>query len=179
MGITTDSGSDSIGNPLQSYYKYVKLCHEMLGGSEPIHRHLKLKSSNKQVIIQEMLDLLPSSAPPKLKALIEKAAEFSVGHVDSSSSKLKKVFYHKDTKSFERSEFVVMKIFKSGVELQIIPTYMSVKGSKEEEAILTVFRSTRSESELQLKSEKFILTKYDIKEIISEIRNVKGKWKRH
>jgi hypothetical protein len=178
MGITTDDGSDSTENALQSYYKYVRLCHEMLGGSEPTHRHLKLRSSSKQVIVQEMLNLLPTFAPPKLKGLIEKAADYSVGHVDTGVNDFGKLFYHKNGKSFEQSEFVVMKIFKSGVELQIIPTYMSVKGRKDSERILFI-QNTSSESELQLKSEKFILTKYDIKEIISEIRNVKGKWKKH
>jgi hypothetical protein len=171
MGISTYSGA----NALDSYYKYVEVLWGKFFTSEPNNKYLVLQNANYDTIVQRMLNLLPGHVPEKLKSLIEKAAASSTGYVHTGVDDFGKLFYHENGKNFERSEFVILKIFKSSTQLEIIPTYMSVQGKKEETRFL-FFNNSYSQSILELKSEKFILTEYDIKNIIDNVRNVKGKW---
>jgi hypothetical protein len=69
----------------------------------------------------------------------------------------------------------MVKLLRSGSQLEIIPIYMSVQGRKEEPRFL-FFNESYSRSILELKSKKFILKEYDIKKIIDNIRNIKRKW---
>jgi hypothetical protein len=75
----------------------------------------------------------------------------STGYVHTGIDDFKTFFFHKNGKNFEQSEFVVVKVFRSGSQLEIIPIYMSFRGRKEEIRVLFLNESY-SKSILEVKS---------------------------
>ncbi len=83
-----------------------------------------------------------------------------------------------ENKTFEyiASEFVVLKEFRARNNLEIIPCYMSVRGKKKEQRVIFVNWS-ESESYMEYKQQKFVMSKFQIKQIIEILKKeVKSKW---
>jgi hypothetical protein len=166
-----ESGSDAE----DSYKKYCDALEKKLGSYEPYHAHLTIKILEKNTIIKEMKDLLPQKIK-RFDSLIEKAADKAVANLELGVKNFGQVFYRENENEYIASEFVVLKVFRASDNLEIIPCYMSVRGKKKEQRVLFVNWS-ESESYMEYKQQKFVMSKFEIKEIIEILKKeAKSKW---
>lgn len=169
---------DNVGkgiNEKDSYDKYCAALENKLGSPEPYHRSLSMRDCSKQRIVDSMWDLMPHKVE-EFKSKIEKVADYATGYVDMSVENMGHLIYRENEKSYAMVGFSVLKIFRSGDNLEIIPTYMHVKGRMKESRFL-IFSDSESEASIEYMHEKYILSQFDIKEIIeNEKRKSKGRW---
>jgi hypothetical protein len=162
----------------ECFTRYCKALEEKLGPGEPYIASIEMKESKKDSIIKQMKDLLPYKVK-KFDELIEFAAEKAVASLKGGSGSQKSVLLRFKEESIEMSAFVVLKVFRSGENLELTPCYMSVKGGKTEARVL-LFQVAESESSMTYKQQKFILSKYEIQAIINGLKEEskrKEKWR--
>jgi hypothetical protein len=158
---------DNVGkgtNEKDSYNKYCDALKKKLGSPEPYYRSLSIRDCSKEKIVANMWDLMPHKIA-EFKSQIEKVADYAVGSVDMSVQNLGHLIYRENEKTYAMFGFSVLKIFRSGDNLEIIPSYMHVKGRMKESRFL-IFSDSESEASIEYMHEKYILTEFDIKEII-------------
>jgi len=168
MGIT-----GSTVNAKQSYAKYVKALQEMLGGSEPTHKSLKL--APKADVVKEILQFLPNQVPINFLEKITNQVNSDSRRVYTDIDKPEHIFRRDNERNFDPIEYVGIKVFKYENQLEIIPTYILVAERKKESRILFVNWS-ETEIFIEFKQQKFFLTRYEIQEIIKELISEEKKW---
>lgn len=172
IGLTAVTDSD----PGKAYVQYVNMLSKKLGGSEPYVRSMKVNNvDDADVLRQEMTKVLPV-VTDKFEQAIDTAVAHATGYVETGVDNFNAVFYRKNSKEWEGGEFVVLKVFKSGQNLEIIPSYLHVKGHKTEERIVFGNRAW-SDAEITYKEQKFLLSFFDIKTIVKKLEEEAGsKW---
>jgi hypothetical protein len=168
MGIT-----GSTINAKQSYVKYVRALQEMLGGSEPTHKSLKL--APKADVVKEILQFLPNQVPKNLLKKIANQEDSDSQNVYTGIDRPKHILRRDNERNFDPIEYVGIKVFKYENQLEIIPTYISVAERKKESRILFVNWS-ETEIFIEFKQQKFFLTRYEIQEITKELISEEKKW---
>jgi hypothetical protein len=165
------------GNDAEDLYdNYCAGFNKKLNASEPYHISVEMKELKREIIVNDMKELLPQRVE-KFDKLIEKTADRAVAVLDFSTNKPGLVICRKSKQEFVASEFSVLKIFKSGENLEIIPCYMSVRGKKAGKKVLFLASWEETEAIMTYKQTKFILTKFDITAIIKKLsKDAEERW---
>jgi hypothetical protein len=122
MGINQLADADAE----KCFTRYCEALEKKLGPGEPYIASVDMRESKKDTIIKQMKDLLPYKVK-KFDEIIEYAAEKAVASLKGGSGSQKGVLIRYKEEFIEMSAFVVLKVFKSGENLELTPCYMSVK----------------------------------------------------
>lgn len=163
----------------ESYEKYCAAFREMLGSSEPLQVSSSLEESNKNISISRMLSLLPilvENLTPNTGEKVKKTPNTEVAIRKSwldvlnniSSYSIQACKSYKETALFENIEYTVIKVSKSGDNVEITPSYMKIN-RKLVEKKSGLHSYSDSDSTAEYMHEKFVLTQFDCKEIIDII----------
>jgi len=167
-------------NPKKSFEDYSAALQKKLGGGDPYQVVRELSETKTEVVLDELykaMHMPKDLIPEKLKEIIVMAAQKATGSLDTGVHGLSSLFYSKKEQFFSQAEFAVLKIFRNGDFLEIIPCYMYVKGEKTEERVVFINKSW-GHATIEYRQMRFMLTKYDLSAIIRAIKNTNwgGYW---
>lgn len=175
LGLSLKESADTEGNatPEDAFLKYCATLNRQLGGYDPYERCKEISTTAEKSVSSEIRDLIPSEQyTAKFDNLITSAVKSAkkvnaLQHIVHAGH----LIFRWDTKEESSSCFTVVKIFRSGANLEIIPTYMSIT-SRKDVAGLLVFRSTKEVTTINFKQRKYYLTKFDIEAIIPKLKKM-------
>jgi hypothetical protein len=155
------SNSVTGSNAEELYEHYCNALESKLGPSRAIHKTEKLKELTKGTIIKKMKKYFQYifNNKEKIDSLIEKAADEFVAFLACNTYSYEES-YRQNKNGIVVSEFVLLKIFKSGEKLLLVPCYMAVKEKT----------TDYSELFLDYKHENFILYKDNTEKTINELQ---------
>jgi len=151
------------GNGEEFYSRYCNALEQKLGAYEPYSASLHLKEKDQWKVVKDIKQILPHNAL-RFDWLIEKAAQNAVAILANGSMAIDKLFDRQTQNNLIASEFVVMKVFHTGDNLEIIPCYMGVK-SKKNAGKNWMINWSELETHVEYRQQKYFLSKFDIQEI--------------
>jgi hypothetical protein len=151
--------------------RYIKFCDALekkLGRYEPYHRSARLMDRSKERIIEGISDLLPRK-DGAFEKVIKHAADSAHQTFELPIKKLNEIIMRSHSQEFIFSEFIILKVFRSGDNLEITPCHMQIKSERSQGKFLNLDWA-ESVVNMEYEERKFILTKFMIKEIIKKLR---------
>lgn len=112
----------------------------------------------------ELTALLPN-VTTEFRNIIKKAAAQV-----TEKMQLENPFFQIDKKEIALSQFSVLKIFRSGENIEIIPCHLRVDASVDQGHLLLIFNWSDAQISASYKEKKFTINSTQIKEIIRKCR---------
>jgi hypothetical protein len=158
------------------FINYCKTISEKCGTPDVKRSTIKIENNTAEAIRNAMKTILPGFHDPQFDQLIEKAVENASGKLELKSIGLKELFFQENKKKFSGAKFMIMKVYCSKEILQIAPMYVKVSGNLNE-TWSWISTNITSDATMEFEEQKFMLTKFDIEEIIKMLKTVpKDKW---
>jgi hypothetical protein len=161
-------------NNLNSYVEDSNKLQKVLGGADPryVYREYSNFHSVDQLYNMILRDIPMETkyVPQSFKNTIHDAANGAFGYLHTTAEDIGTLFSREAYKEFPATDYAIIKIFKQGNSLYIIPSYIYVRGSKKEKRTLWMNEVWRN-AKLDYRQTKFMLTKFDIQAIVKKIEN--------
>ena len=150
------------------YYRSCKAFEKKLGFGEPYSTTLSTGDSSTKVMLDKLIAMVPHPMEQeKLNTLINQVSEVTQNSL----------FYSKRINRGHYKHFSLIKIFRSGDCLEIMPSFISFENESRDENWLRIVSKKHSWFKGHYEHRKFVVTKYDIEWIIKLIkREAEKRW---
>jgi hypothetical protein len=152
----------------QRYIKFCDALEKKLGSYEPYLRNARLMDRSKEKIIESISDLLPRK-DYAFEKIIKQAADSAHQTFELPIKNVDEIIMRSHSQEYIFSEFMVLKVFRSGDNLEITPCHMQIKSERSQGKFLNL-NWAESVINMEYEERKFILTKFMMIEIIKKIR---------
>ena len=160
----------SVMNQEDTYRKYCVTLGGKLGGYDPYERFKEISTTSHQQFYTAIKDIIPQE---KNTAEYDKIVSTAAGLLEEVGRLPE--WEHAEHSTFrwdnkeKSSSFFTVQISRSGENLEIIPTYLSISSRKHVASVFTR-RSEKNRTTINYKQRKYYLTKFDIQAITEKIK---------
>lgn len=157
-----------------NFDKYCEGLDRTLGRCEPFVQELHLGADNlsEENLARNMKSAL-RRMNPLFEPVIEQAARHAVGRISGGGPGLNPLdWVIKDNFQFQiLSQTLVLKIFRNGEELDIVPCFLVCCSSRSEVSVLLFIKKTERKVYMEYKERKYTMTKPMIQKMIEEVKS--------
>lgn len=157
----------------QSYAKYCEGLSTKIDVYEPYCRSVEMRDFKTSLhYSKELVDKIRSLLPrktPEFNQIIDEAANNLCEKIETNN-----LLIDARQKELTLAEFVVLKIFRSGENLEMVPCFLKVYSKREEcSMFFKTFNWSDCKASMDYEERTYVLHKFMIKEIITKLANKK------